>query len=354
MSIIERYLMRALFSGTAMVLLILLSLSLFFTFVAQLEDMGKGDYGLLQIIEYVLLRIPQMAYEIFPLAVLMGTLFGVGALAGTRELVVMRAAGFTPSRFIRAMLMGGLLLVGVCYVLGDYVAPQALNMAQDLQAAALNGKHTARIEGEVWVRDGNRFINIRRLINSKLIAGVSIYEFNQDHRLQWSGWADHARIEADGWRLYGFSSTRFDTPELRSQHQDEYFWRTQVSADILNLFALKPEMLSTFGLYRYIAYLRDNGLQTSEYALAFWHKVVTPITVLVMILLALPFLFGPLRDVGTGQRILAGIGVGLFYYLLNAGIGGVGQVAGVNPALSAWLPTVLLGMAAWIGMRRVY
>ncbi len=354
MSIIERYLIRALFSGTAVVLLILLSLNLFFAFVSQLEDMGKGNYGLLQIIEYVLLRLPQMAYEIFPLAVLMGTLFGVGALASTRELVVMRAAGLALSRFLRAMGMGGLLLVGICFVLGDYVVPQASNMAQDLQATALNGKHTARIGGEVWVRDGNRFINIRQLINSKLIAGVSIYEFNDDHQLQWSGWADHARIETDGWRLYGFSSTVFDASQLHSRHQDEFFWRTQVSSDILGLFALKPEMLSTIGLYRYIAYLRDNGLQTSEFALAFWHKVVAPVTVLVMILLALPFLFGPLRDVGTGQRIIAGIGVGLSYYLLNAGIGGVGQVAGINPALSAWLPTVLLGAAAWIGIRRVY
>ena len=354
MNTLERYLARTLIGSTLLVLVVLMALNAFVVFIAELEDVGEGRYGLALALFYVLLRTPQAAYEIFPIAVLLGALFGLGALAANRELIVMRAAGMSVVRIAVAALKGGVLLMLLCVLLGDLVAPPAETYARDMRAAAQAGEQgTVRVDGHLWLRDGDHYINIEQLPAAGLADGVRFYRLEQG-RLVAAARAERARFTGDGWALEGFAETRFEAPGTIVQRDDSVRWQTRIDPDIVSLFVVTPESLTIPGLARYINYLEGNDLDTGAYEVALWNKIVAPVTTLVMVLLAVPFVFGPLRSAGAGQRLVIGVMVGIVYYAANTMLVGSGQVWGLPPALTAWAPTVILALAAGWAIRRVY
>ena len=94
MGLLTGYLMRTIIASTLMVLMVLLSLGALFEFIPQLEDV-QGSYGIQQALTYTVLRLPQLSFEMLPIAVLIGALLGLGGLANNSELVVMRTAGLS-------------------------------------------------------------------------------------------------------------------------------------------------------------------------------------------------------------------------------------------------------------------
>jgi len=352
MKIVDRYLVRAVLLGTLQVLLALMALNLFLNFLAEIEHVG-GGYGILQALGYVLLQLPEGAYEMFPIAVLLGTLFGLGSLAAGRELMVMRASGLSLVRLTSATLVAGAVLMVCCYLLGDLAAPQGNQLAIRLKAQAESGHATMQIHGHLWLRDGNRFVSIAELQSRRRAAGIDIYRFSDSHRLVVAAHARSATIGTGRWTLHDYAASRFGPEGVRVTHQANKVWSTRLSPGLLDLFVVKPESLTLPGLYRYIRYLRGNGLEYDRYETKFWAKVVEPFTVPAMVLLAIPFIFGPLRSVGTGQRVLVGVVIGVLYYLANNALLSSAQVYGINPAVTAWLPTVLIVAAAVWGIRRV-
>lgn len=354
MNILDRYLARTLISSTLLVLIVLMALNVFVAFIAELEDLGEGRYGLGAALMYVLLRTPQAAYDIFPIAVLIGALFGLGGLASSGELIVMRAAGMSVVRITGAALKGTVILMLVCVALGDLAAPPAEDYARDMRAAAQAGDEgTARVDGHLWLRDGEHYINIEQLPAPGLADGVRFYQLEQG-RLVRAARAEKARFSEDGWELEGFSETRFGELGTEVVSDGRVRWETRIDPDIVSLFVITPESLTIPGLARYIDYLESNDLDTGTYEVALWGKVVAPVTTLVMVLLAVPFVFGPLRSAGAGQRLVIGVMVGIAYYAANTMLVGSGQVWGLPPALTAWAPTVVLALAAGWAIRRVY
>lgn len=352
MRIIDRYLANALLMGTLQVLAVLLGLTLFISLIGKLEDMGEDGYGFGRVLQSVLLGLPQLGYEIFPVAVLLGALFSLGALAASKELIVLRASGLSVFRLALSAALGGVVLMGVCYLLGNWLAPQALRLEQDLQAQA-SAERGARIGDEVWVRDGSHIVHVEQIVSADILAGVWIYAFSDARELIWAGHARWAHIEEGGWRLFEFTRSEFRADGVEVTQDDNRLWPTGVDRSIVELFAVRPEMLSVMGLYHYIGFLEENGLHATPYRMMFWRKIVSPFTVLVMVFVAIPFVFGPLRDVGAGQRLLAGALVGLGYYLANEAIAGSSQLLGLSPVAAAWLPTAVIFALALAGIRRI-
>ena len=354
MNILERYLARTLLGSTLLVLVVLMALNAFVVFIAELEDVGEGHYGLARALFYVLLRTPQAAYEIFPVAVLIGALFGLGAMAANRELIVMRAAGMSVVRIAGAALKGAVLLMLLCVVLGDLVAPPAEDYARDMRASAQAGDQgTMRVDGHLWLRDGEHYINIEQLPAAGLADGVRFYRL-EEGRMVSAARAERARFTGDGWELEGFAETRLGELGTTVVSEDRVRWQTRIDPEIVGLFVVTPESLTIPGLIRYIDYLEGNSLDSGAYEVALWSKIVAPVTTLVMVLLAVPFVFGPLRSAGAGQRLVIGVIVGIVYYAANTMLVGSGQVWGLPPALTAWAPTVVLALAAGWAIRRVY
>ncbi len=353
MNLLDRYIGRAIAGSTLIVLLALLALFSFGSFVAELDVVGKGDYTLLHAAQYVLLTLPRLAYQLFPVIALLGSVIGLGILASNNELMVMRAAGVSVLRIAFAVMKVGILWMVLALILGEYVAPPAERYAQSMRSTALVERFAVTSDNGLWARDGQYFIHIREVPSQNQVNGVSIYEFDEARRLRTMTVARSGHYRGDQWLLAEVSRSRIDVNGVSTEHVAQLAWHSLLTPEMIEVVAVKPASLSVQGLINYIRYLKDNGLSTDRYNLALWNKLVLPFTTLVMVFLSIPFIFGPLRSVGVGQRIFVGMLLGIGFYLIDQTFSFVGLVYQFPTALSATLPTLLFLMLALVLMARV-
>jgi len=133
--ILSHYMMRSIFASTALVLVVLLALAGLFEFIAELDD-TQGDYGTAQAILYTLLRLPNLAFEMLPVAVLIGSLLGLGALAGNSEIIVMRSAGLSVAEMSGMVAFSGAVLLIFTGLLGEFIGPPLDFYARNMRVEA--------------------------------------------------------------------------------------------------------------------------------------------------------------------------------------------------------------------------
>ena len=341
MKLIDRYIGTTLAMSTLTVMGVLLALMMFAGFVNELERVGNGDYGLTEAIKYVLLSMPRTAYELFPSAALLGSLLGLGLLAGNKELVIIRAAGVSLARLVWSVMKVGLLLMIVAILLGEYVAPISEKIAQSIRTQALTKQVTLSTRTGLWVRDNDNFINIRTVLLGGHVSDVTIYQFDDRRNLQATIHARSASYADDQWVLRGVSSNRIGLNGVTTAHQDRMVWKSLLNPELFDVVSVTPEDLSVTGLYHYIAYLHDNGLNARRYELAFWQKLMSPLATGVMLLISIPFVLGPMRLASMGQRILVGVLLGMGFRLVNEAMGQSALVYHLNLAVFTTLPTLL-------------
>lgn len=353
MSILERYLARSIVGGSFGALGVLVALSAFIEFVAQTGDVGKGAYTLGKAILYVTASLPQQAYEMFPMAVLMGSLLSLGQLAAGNELTVIRASGVSVWRLARALGLGALFLVGVCLAIGELLAPSTERYALALKSNALSQRLTLVDRHGVWAKDGDTFVNVRQMRSDTELGGVFMYQFDAGGRLVRATRAEGATRTGERWELRGVRETLL-TPERAAVGGDPTrSWTSILDPELLDSFIVDYDSLSYLSLSRYADYLRENRLDSSDVEIYLWKRVATPLDVLLLVMLALPFAFGPLRATGAGQRMVVGIMIGIAFYAASQTLLHSGTVYGLSPFLTNFLPTVVLAFATGISLARV-
>jgi lipopolysaccharide export system permease protein len=353
MSILERYIGRTVAVSTLVVLAVLLALYTFVSFAEELEDVGKGNYDVMAALRFVVYSLPSRVHELFPAAALIGTMLGLGQLASSSELIAVRAAGVSLRAITLAVMKMGLLLMLVSLTVGEVVAPKAEQAAQRERAIAQGRQVAMSSEHGYWARDGRHFVNVRTLHADGRLQDLYIYEFAQGQRLQRVVHARAAAYLHGAWQLTGVAESRIGPDGVTTEHREQAQWPSLLSPELLNVVVVRPNALSAAELWDYIGYLRDNGLETTRYELTFWAKVVAPLTTGVMVFLAIPFVFGPLRSVSLGQRTLTGALVGMGFHIFDRAFQSFGQVYGLPPLASALLPSlVFLGVGVAM-MRRV-
>lgn len=354
MRLLDGYIGRAVLGGTALVMCVLLSLFVFIEFVDELGVIGQGEYGVWSAFQYVAYSVPRLAYELMPLAALLGSLIGLGLLASNNELVMMRAAGVSLNRMTWAALKAGLLLVVIALLVGELLVAESEQRAQDVRTSALSGHSALRTEEGFWTRDETNFINVRAVFPGGRLAGIYIYEFDRQLGLRRISSARSATYEDGRWSLEAVRRSRITDDGVVTERLPRMTWQSRLSPELLDIIAIQPDSLSTSGLYKYIRYLKGNGLSAGRYEMELWTRIVLPLATCVMVFVAVPFVFGPLRSVGVGQRILVGVLVGIGFYLFNQIVSYVGLVYQLNPAVSAVAPTALFLAGALYMRRKVY
>jgi len=354
MQILDRYIAKSVGFSTLLVMGVLLTLFAFFAFMDEAGKIGKGRYGTWQAFQYVLLTMPRLAYQLFPICALLGTTIGLGILASNSELVAIRAAGVSLTRIIGSVMKIGLVFVVLTIIIGEGVAPAAERYAQTLRSVAMSDKLTLQGREGLWARDGNSFVNVRHILPGERLGKIYIFERDAMHRLVKLVQADSAVYRQGGWILQGVLSSDITEQGVTSARAEEAPWQTNLSPDLLNVVTVKPNTLSILGLYDYVQYLNDNGLDAAVYEQALWGKVVAPLVTAVMVFLSIPFVFGPLRSVGVGHRILVGTLAGVGFHILNQMFTYMGLVFNFNPILSALAPAVLAFLAGYYMLRRLY
>ena len=361
-SILDRYIGRAILATTLLVLMVLVALASVFAFVGELDDVGKGSYSVTRAAQYVLLTVPGKAYLLFAPAVLLGSLLGLGALASNSELTVMRAAGISNGRIVRAVLVTGVALMALVALIGESVMPRTEQMAEEIRLTALEKRLSVKGGSGLWARSAGRYVNVATVLPDFTLLDVSVHDFD-DHALGSTLRAARASLdEAGEWVLEDIELTRIEADGARVESIERSTWKTLIgvgadapaliSADVLKSLSTSPDNLSANDLSEQVRYLRDNGLDSRAIELALWVKLTSPLATLVMLMLSLPFVFGSQRSGGAGQRIFVGILLGIVYVLLNRLLAQLALANGLPPSLSAILPLVLFLGIAIVGIRR--
>jgi lipopolysaccharide export system permease protein len=340
--VLDRYIGRNILNTILMTLFMLVSLSGIIKFVDQLRNIGQGDYSAASAGIYTLLSIPKDLEIFFPMAALLGALLGLGVLASRSELVVMQASGFTRMQIAASVMKTAIPLVLLTMAIGEWVAPKGEQIARNFRAQKMYGGSLLSTQSGLWAKDGSDFIYIQRVSGDNELTGVNIYHFDgQDHLLS-VRYAATATYEGNLWRLSQVDESDLTNPKQVTGSQTlTGEWKTNLTPEKLGVVAMNPDSLSISGLHDYSKYLRQSGQESSRYELNMWDKIFAPFSVAVMMLMALSFIFGPLRSVPMGVRVVTGIFFGFVFYVLDQIFGQLSLVYSMPPVIGALLPSIL-------------
>ncbi len=355
MKTVRRYVARRVFAATALIFTALLFLFAFFDFIQELTDVG-GKYRVAVAALYVALSLPGRAYEILPVAALIGTLFALSQLVVNSEYTVMRVSGMSMNNMAVSLARIGITLSVCTFLLGEVVAPITEQAAQRLRFKATTGDNVVAkaFRSGFWLKDANKFVNVSHIMPETVIHEVEIYQFDNRFRLQSISHAMRGDYQRDDlWLLRDVVRTHFDETRTSVSEIAEIEWRSVLRPSILSVLMIVPEQLAIWDLYSYLQHLRANKQETIRYEIALWQKIIYPFAVLVMMVLALPFANFEVRSGGIGARIFTGIMLGLGFHLANRLFGHLGLLNAWPPLMSALLPTLGFLAAAIALMHQV-
>jgi len=354
MTLLDRYIARTLLAAVALVMAVLLVLGMLFVFIGEQSDVGVGHYGMLDALAYSAMSVPQFALEAFPAAVLVGALLGIGILARSQELTVMRTSGMSKLRLSVAALISAGLLIGVALLIGEFLAQPLSQLADERKAFAKYANFSFAGAGGAWIRDGDTILNVQGRSSIAQFGGMLIFELTSDNRLAAIGRAEHATAGGpQSWKLQNYTESRFVDDSVTSLSRSERSLHTAAGADLLQLSVSDPGELALHTLYTAIRYLRANDLDGKQYVFAFWSRLARTAGILAALLFALPFGFGVLRSASLSARTTFGLALGILYFFMQRLVESGTLVFNLNPLLLAWVPTALLGLAALLLLWRV-
>ena len=353
----ERHIAREVYGATALVLVAFLMLFSFFDLIYEFESIGKGGYQLQHAVLYVLLLAPGRSYELFPVAVLIGSLYALTQLARHSEITVLRTSGASTPSFLFALAKIGLPFVLATFLIGEFLAPASDKMAQQMRLSAMSQLVAQEFRTGLWVKDGKAFVNIRETTQEGGLRGIRIYQFDQNFELQTISDAETGEFRApDLWDFRNVTKTTLKGDGASIEQIPALSWRSDLNPDILAVLMVNPERMSIVRLYRYIEHLRLNQQKTDRYEIALWKKLVYPMACLVMMMLALPFAYLQDRTGAVSIKVFAGIMLGILFDMLNGLFSSLGVLNNWAPFVSAVTPSVLFILTAsamlWFSERR--
>ena len=345
-----------------------LALFYFFDFAEELNQVGhysKMGYQVPQALLFVALMVPSHLYELFPITVLIGTIFVMARLAQSSEFTILRTSGLGPWRALRTLVILGAGFAVLTFAIGDYLAPVADRTAQVLKSQ-FQGRMTIGKTG-AWLKEKQAYasysVNVGELTPAGDMKNVRIFEFDNLGQMVSLTQAGMARFgDHEDWQLEQVDRTEFTALDAQANRvarfrAETFRWPTQISAEMVSAAVLKPERMGTIDLFEYIQHLNANGQSAQKYEVQFWKKVFYPLSCMVMVVLALPFAYLHFRSGSIATYVFGGVMAGISFVLLNNILGDLGTLRGWQPWLTAALPgfiysLISLSAFSWLVLRR--
>ena len=331
--------------------------------LAEMGDVGRGRYDFMAAATNVALSVPRRAYMMFPTAAVIGALLGLGQLAASSELTVLRAVGLSRRRISLSVVVSLSLLTALMVVNGETLGPWAQRRADALKAAAKSDDMIVAQYSGLWAREGNIFLNAqtgeeRNEGGRSWIAlqDVRLFELAEDGRLLSMTRAATAEHREGTWLLRKVERTRFGDKSVQTTQAAEERWESQLDAAALaantrNLW--RPRYMTARELRSGIDYRTRNGLDASEFEEHYWGRWFYPLNVLALCLLAVPFAFGSLRSGGLGKRLFLGIVFSLGFWLVQTQVVRLAGVFHFDYRLAYTIPAaVVMLLSLWLFKRR--
>jgi len=344
MKIRDRYIAKTLLTYTIVVLVVWLSIYSFFNFLTELNSVGQGAYTILSAFKYVLLHLPEVAYNQASPIILLGCVLGMGHLATTSQLLIFRVSGDSIIRITVTTLKNALIFVLIIIAVGEFLAPTFSNFGENSRSSAL-GKNSASINQDgFWIRDGDNFINVRKNIDGKLFSGITVIEVNSSkiERVSKSENAifDGNSLDMSDSEIFTIDDSGF-FENISLKERNSYNKIVSFDQDLIDSLEKEPKDLSTWTLIKKIKFLSENKLRSGVFEVELYSRLVKPVTLIAMILLAMLFIFGSTRDVSLGRKIFFGVALGLSFEMLSRIASSMALSLNFNPLISAILPPLV-------------
>ncbi len=350
---LDAYIANSVILATLVVIVVIVSLDSIFALIGEIDDL-RGGYQLPQALQYISMRLPRRIYEYMGMACLVGCLAGLGSLAASSELTVMRAAGISIARISFAVLKPTAVFMLISLLNAQFVIPNLERKAESMKTVALGQNEIMSNKGKgYWHREGREYSRFSAADPTGVLYGISIYTFDEEQNLSKVRYAKKALYFEDAWHMQDIDQLDIYTDHTAKSKVKTDVWRNELTPRGLNVVMYEPRDMAITDLYNYSSYLKKEGLNADKYLLSFWAKVNQPVGTFALVLLGISFIFGPLRSVTPGFRIFSGIMVGLIYKYAEELLAPVSIISGFPPLLATLVPTVLCFIAAYYMMRKV-
>lgn len=347
---LKSYIAKTIISAVLTVLFVIVSLDAISDLVHQLSNL-RGSYTFTEAIIFVSLFIPSSINDYIPLSALVGCLMGLGVLASSSELVVMRAAGISIRQVVWAVFRPIFLFIFIGVLIGEFVAPYLDQYADSRRALAQGHKRALQSERGVWNREGDEYMHFNAVLPNGKLFGVTRYTFSNDKLIS-ASFSDSAIFQGDYWFEQDVQATFFTETGVEKKQLANRRWYTELSPNLLNVLVLKKDELPLNRLVRYADYLDKQGLDSSDYKLIFWEKALQPLSTLSLVMIAISFVLGPLRQVTMGFRVFVGVIVGLVFQTSQKLLGPTSLIFGFSPMFAVLIPIVFCFFTGWFLLRR--
>ena len=346
MKIRDRYIAKTLLIYSLVVMLVWLSIYSLFNFLSELNSVGTSNYTILEAIKYIVLRIPEVAYDQASAVILLGCVLGMGHLATTGQLLIFRVSGLSVLRTAWITVKNALVFIILLILIGELVAPTLTTYAENERSNALGQNSFSSSQDGFWIRDGDNFINVENNVDGSLFSGITIFEVNKSNQIEGIINSESANFDGKSLNLnetdiYSISSNnKFENIDLKERNT--YNKTVTFDQDLIASLEKEPKDLSTITLLKQIQFLTDNKLRAGVFEVELYNRLVKPISLIAMILLAMLFIFGSNRDATLGRKIFFGVAIGLSFELISRIGGAMALSFDFSPLLSSFAPSLLV------------
>lgn len=357
MTKIDKHIRNTVLLSMLVVVALIVSVDLVFSLVEEVADTNE-NYSLLNALSFIVFTLPTSIYELLPFIALAGALIGLGILASNNELVVMQSAGITVWRIVYSVLKPTLLIMLLSLLLGEYIAPPLEQLAQSNKAVQQSGNASISSEQGTWRKVGSEYIHINAIApRGELLYGITRYQLGAERNIVSSSFAESGSYidqgESSYWQLNNVSESNFSRGSVSAQQYSQQDWQIDLSPELLSVLLVEPDRQSISGLYRLARFFQSEGLDSTTYFLALWKKLLQPLSTLVLVILAISFVFGPLRESAMGFRVFAALGIGLVFTIMQRLMEPASLLYGFSPLLAVLIPIFICAAVAFVLMRRV-
>lgn len=341
MKILTKYIGKTILSYILLVVLFLFGLQIFIEFIREFPNLGVGNYGVIQLLTYVALMLPYDIYQFFPIASLLGAVIGLGLLASHSELIVMRASGVSLVGIAVAVVKAAMILLIMAIILGEVLSPMAVRKAMKIKTLAMSGGSTMLTRQGAWLYNNNHIINIQTISSSRELRDITYYQIGKDRKLQQVGSAEVGLYQDGAWVLPRVTETILGDQRTDSFQVLDKKISLNFNPKLLGVGHIDTDQKNIFALNDFINYRKHSGLDAASYLFIFWQRIFEPLTTLVMILLAVPFVFGTSRSSTMGLRMLLGVVIGFIFYIIHQFVGSISIVYHIDPVIAAISPLMI-------------
>ena len=338
--ILNIYLLKRFVLGLLVSLIVLISIEIFFSFSSEMKYLNEGNYDFKMILKYIIMSIPRSVETMFPYSVLIGALLSLGAMAADMEFVAMQSAGISVRRIVIIILLQTFFIACFFYIIVDSVVPKFSSKAESMRNTALN-KQSYFDKNGTWFKNDTSFIKISEIYSNNIIRGISVYSYDENNQLSTVNYIRSAKFTSGKWNLTDVIKIDLTTKPITKELFKSSLSEDLIDIKLLNIKTNKPYSLRLSDVRRNIKYLESNNLDARIQEKIFWDKVTKPLATVMMLFLAMPFIFGRMRSINTSKRIVIGLFIGIVFFIISSILPNIGLIIGINPLISVMLPLIV-------------